>query len=247
MQFTVDGVDLTESVEAGPIQRYQVNETYTWLGAHAVATNHCNGATLSLEHRKSHIRYSLEVRAFDDAIVFRFIVAGGNSPRVPDEATSFSIPPGSTVWVHDLQGHYEGVHVKKDIAGIKDGEWAAPPLTFKLANGAGYAAITEAALVNYSGMALQADGQRGFRVRLGHSHPPSYPFKLRYPAEDIERLSQPAAITGTITTPWRVVMLGPDLNTLVNCDVVHNLCPPPDPKFFPKGANTDWVKPGRAV
>jgi len=33
--------------------------------------------------------------------------------------------------------------------------------------------------VNYSGMALQADGRRGFNVVLGHKHPPSYPFRLR--------------------------------------------------------------------
>jgi alpha-glucosidase len=84
-------------------------------------------------------------------------------------------------------------------------------------------------------------------VRLGHSHPPSYPFRLRYGAGEAERLSRPAAITGTITTPWRVVMVGPDLSALVNCDAVPNLCPPPDPKLFPQGPRTGWIKPGRAV
>jgi alpha-glucosidase len=42
-------------------------------------------------------------------------------------------------------------------------------------------------------------------------------------------------------------MVGPDLNTLVNCDMVPNLCPPPDAKLFPKGLQTEWIKPGRAV
>src|SRR5262249_49283453 len=129
----------------------------------------------------------------------------------------------------------------------KAGEWAAPPLTFRLPGGAGYAAITEAALVNYSGMALQADGRWGFAVRLGHRHPASYPFRLRYGAEAAKRLSRPAAVAGGITTPWRVVMVGPDLNTLVNGDMVWNLCPPPDPKLFPQGLKTPWIRPGRAV
>jgi alpha-glucosidase len=120
-------------------------------------------------------------------------------------------------------------------------------MTFKLPGGAGYASLTEAALVNYSGMALQAEGRQGFGVRLGHRHPASYPFRLRYGAEEAKRLSKPAAVTGAITTPWRVVMVGLDLNALVNSDVVHNLCPPPDKKLFPKGLHTDWVKPGRAV
>jgi alpha-glucosidase len=247
MQFTMDGVDLAEGVEVGGTDTYRVKETYPWRGVHARATNHCNGIRLSVKHAKSNTSYTLEVRVFDDGVAFRYLVPGSEKPRVPDEATTFLLPAGSTVWHHDLEGHYEGIHVKKDIAAVKAGEWAAPPVTFKLPGGAGYASITEAALVNYSGMALQADGQRGFAVRLGHSHPPSYPFRLRYGAEEAQRLSKPAAISGPITTPWRVVMIGPDLNTLVNCDVVHNLCPPPDPKLFPKGLDTEWVKPGRAV
>src|SRR6185436_15040116 len=72
------------------------------------------------------------------------------------------------------------------------------------------------------------------------------PFRLRY-SNDIERVSRPAAIAGTITTPWRVVMVAPDLNTLVNCDIVANLSPAPEPKLFPEGMKTSWVKPGRAV
>src|SRR5205823_8045040 len=98
----------------------------------------------------------------------------------------------------------------------------------------------------YSGMGLQADGDRVFCARLGHAQPPNYPFRLRY-AADVERLSKPATVAGAITTPWRVVMVGADLDALVNSDLVPDLCPPPDPKPFPGGARTDWVRPGRAV
>ena len=65
--------------------------------------------------------------------------------------------------------------------------------------------------------------------------------------QGIERLAKPAAVTGIITTPWRVVLIGDNLNALVNSDVIHNLCPPPDSKLFPQGMHTDWIKPGRAV
>src|SRR5262249_10249772 len=78
-------------------------------------------------------------------------------------------------------------------------------------------------------------------------HPVSYPFRLRYSEADIERVSKPAAVTGAITTPWRVVLVGADLNALVNSDAVPNLSPPPDAKLFPKGVATDWLKPGRGV
>src|SRR5881394_890661 len=65
----------------------------------------------------------------------------------PDGSVEFIVPPGSTVWHHDLEGHYEAVHTKSDAAQIKEGEWVAPPMTFKLPAGAGYASITEAGLV----------------------------------------------------------------------------------------------------
>ena len=120
-------------------------------------------------------------------------------------------------------------------------------MTIKLPEGAGYAAITEAALVNYAGMGFQADGLRGFNARLGHALPVSHPFDLRYGKDEARRLSVPASIAGTITTPWRVLMIGQDLNTLVNCDIIGSVSPPPDRNYFPAGLNTEWVKPGRCV
>jgi alpha-glucosidase len=95
-------------------------------------------------------------------------------------------------------------------------------------------------------MGLQADGRSGFEARLGHAVPASYPFRLRYKGEE-ERMAKPATITGTITTPWRVIMAAADLNALVNCGIVNHVAPPADPKLFPRAAHTDWIKPGRAV
>ncbi|OLE80641.1 MAG: hypothetical protein AUG74_00995 [Bacteroidetes bacterium 13_1_20CM_4_60_6] len=42
-------------------------------------------------------------------------------------------------------------------------------------------------------------------------------------------------------------MAARDLNTLVNSTILPSLCPPPDPKLFPQGIHTQWIKPGRAV
>ncbi|MBI1896389.1 MAG: glycoside hydrolase family 97 N-terminal domain-containing protein [Acidobacteria bacterium] len=245
--IVVDGVNLAEGVETGKAAAYRVNTTYPWHGVHSVAADRCNGVRIPIKHLKSGAAYTLEVRAYDDGVAFRFTVPGREGERrTPDEATVFRIPAGSTVWYHDFEGHYEGIHAKRTIEDVKAGDWAAPPLTIRLPGNSGYAAITEGALLRYSGMGLQADGRGGFAARLGHAHPPSYPFRLRY-ASDVQRMSEPAVVAGAITTPWRIIMSGPDLNTLVNCDIVHNVAPPPGRKLFPKGAKTAWIKPGRAV
>ena len=246
MVFSLNGADLTSTPSAGAIKTYSVNETYPWRGVHSQAVNNCNGETVAL--KSGSINYRLEIRVFNDGVAYRFIVPGEtNQSRVPDEASTFCVPDGSRVWYHDLTGHYEGQHTNNLVADIPRGQWVAPPMTFKLPNGGGYASVTEADLVDYSGMALQATGRGEFTLVLAHRQPPSHPFVMRYSTNDVIRLSHPASVSGTITTPWRVVMIGADLNTLVNCDILPDLCPPPDPKIFPDGLKTDWIKPGRAV
>ncbi|HXI62394.1 MAG TPA: glycoside hydrolase family 97 catalytic domain-containing protein, partial [Pyrinomonadaceae bacterium] len=246
LAFLVDGIDLCRDSTITRIERYRVSKNYATRGVHSSAVNSCLGARVSIRDSAGNTDFLLEVRSFNDGIGFRF-TAAGEGRRIPDEASTFKIPAGSTVWFHDFEGHYEGTHHKKEIAAVKAGEWAAPPLTAQLPNQAGYIAITEAALINYAGMGLRADGQRGFTTVLGHALPVSHPFDLRYGKDEAKRLSKPAAIEGTITTPWRVIMIGRDLNTLVNCDIVNNLSSPPDEKIFPQGLRTAWVKPGRAV
>ncbi len=243
--IVVDKVNLAEGAEIGDAERYQVDEKYPWNGVHTPAIDHCNGARVAVKHVKSGTAYTLEIRAYDDGVAFRHVVPGEGT-RVPDEASAFKLPNGTTLWYHDLEDHYEGLQARKSIRAVPPGGFLAPPVTFRLAGNGPYAAITEGALQNYSGMGLQADGNGMLYARLGHAIPASYPFRLRFP-NDVERLSHAAAVTGTITTPWRVVMIGADLNTLVNCDIVHNVAPPPDPKLFPNGIHTDWIKPGRAV
>jgi alpha-glucosidase len=96
-------------------------------------------------------------------------------------------------------------------------------------------------------MVLQADGDRLYRERLAHAAPVGYPFTLRSGEAEAQRLARPAAIEGTITTPWRVILAAADLDMLVTSDIVHNLAAPPDPALFPQGIQTPWLKPGRAV
>ncbi len=244
----MDGYDLSAGVVFGKVERYEINQTYPWYGARSTAVNRCNGARISLQNDLTFIDYILEVRVFDDGASFRHIIPRGkDTSRVPDEYTTFVIPAGSTVWYHDLGGHYEAAYKKSDISEVGPGQWAGPPMTFRLPGKAGYGSITEADLVNYSGMALEADGRRGWITGMGHRQPLNYPYELRYGRDEAKRLGKPAAITGTITTPWRVVMAGRDLNTLVNSTIVPNLCPPADSKYFPDGIKTSWIKPGRAV
>lgn len=249
MMMALDGYDLSTGVVLTNTERMSGEETFPWLGSRSTAANTFNAATLSLTNDLTSIDYTIDVRVFNDGVAYRHVIPGAAAAsRVPDEYSTFAIPAGSTVWYGGMaDGHYETPYQKKDISDVRAGEWAGPPLTYKLPGGAGYASITEANLVNYSGMGLEADGRRGWVVGLGHRQPLNYPFELRYGREEGKRLGKAAAVTGTIATPWRVVLIGRDLNALVASTIVPSLCPPPDPALFPQGLKTSWIRPGRAV
>jgi alpha-glucosidase len=248
LDMRVDGYDLSSGVIFNSLEPYSIDETYSWHGAHSVAVNRCNGVKVSLTHDLSQMPYVLEIRAFNDGVAYRHVIAGAaDAVRVPNEYSTFVLPAGSTVWYHDLDGHYEAEYDRRDIAEVRAGQWAGPPVTFQLPGSAGYGSITEANLADYSGMALESNGRRGWVIGLGHRQPVNYPYELRYGRDEAKRLATPASVTGMITTPWRVVLVGRDLNTLVNSDILPNLCPPADPKYFPQGMNTPWVEPSLCV
>ena len=246
--LTLDGYDLSAGVVMSGVVKDEVHERYPWSGGRSTAISDSNRATLSLTNDLTSIPYTLEVRVFDDGVAYRHVIPGDPAAaRVPDEWSTFNLPTGSTVWYAGMDGHYEAPYVKEDVAATQPGQWAGPPLTFRLPQNRGYASITEANLVDYSGMGLESNGRGGWVIGLGHRQPLNYPFELRYGRDEGRRLGKAAAVTGDITTPWRVVMIGRDLNTLATSTILPNLCPPPDPALFPEGIRTSWVKPGRAV
>jgi alpha-glucosidase len=248
LDMRVDGYDLSSGVILNDLEPYRLDETYPWHGAHSMAVNRCNGVKVSLTHDLSQTPYVLEIRAFNDGVAYRHVIGGAaDVVRAPNEYSKFILPAGTTVWYHDLDGHYEAEYDQQDIAAVKAGQWAGPPVTFQLPDNAGFGSITEANLVNYAGMGLESDGRRGWIVGLGHRQPINYPYELRYGREEAKRLAAPASVTGAITTPWRVVLVGRDLSALVNSDVLPNLCPPADPKYFPQGMKTPWVQPSLCV
>lgn len=244
--ITLDGASIAHGAQFGRPAHYRVHQTFPWYGVHSTAVNDCNGLRIPLV-TASGTHSTLEVRAYNSGIAFREIVPETGT-HIPGEATSFTLPSGSTAWYFDpSENQYEGVYTPKRIDEVPAGQWAAPPVTIQLPDGAGYAAITEGGLANYAGMALQTNGRDGFDARLGNAVPPDKSLMYYYGAAEAKQLAVPAAITGTITTPWRIVMASSDLNGLVNSDMVADVAPPPDPKLFPEGIRTPWIRPGRAV
>ena len=92
----LDGYDLSSGVVFNNLERYSIDESYLWYGAHATAVNRCNGAKLSLTHDLSFTPYTFEVRVLNDGVAYRHVIPGEeNASRAPDEYSTFVIPDGS--------------------------------------------------------------------------------------------------------------------------------------------------------
>src|SRR5688572_26142917 len=71
----IDGVDLGERATLGTAAPYKIDEKYPYRGVHSEAVNRCNGSKVAVKHAKG-TSYTLDIRVFDDAAAFRFVVPG---------------------------------------------------------------------------------------------------------------------------------------------------------------------------
>jgi alpha-glucosidase len=222
--ITIDGLDLGhDAVLAGKVETKSTNEHYATRGLHTEAVNHCNEADIALASGAA--KWQLEIRVFNDGVAYRYRVPGSGSRRIDGESSEWTVPVGSILWHQDENNSSYESRFHPDIVGqLVQGLKLMAPATLKFPGNAGYGMMSEANLVSYSDMALEVTGESSFKA-LFH-----------YDANGWNA-------DGEIVSPWRVTILAPDLNALVNSDLIKNLCPPSAPEL----AGASWIKPGRSI
>ena len=172
--------------------------------------------------------WTFEVRLFNQGVAWRMRVPGSGSRHVSGESTDFVLPPATTVYANPDTVSYEGLHVKSAIETLQLRNDVGMPMTFELP-GARFAALTESHVMHYSGMTL---GTTGSNRLIG---------KFRDDPKGWD-------MDGDIDSPWRIVLLGENLNELLHASaIVEAVAPPPNSELFPNGSATEWIKPGRSL
>ncbi|MEO7489730.1 MAG: glycoside hydrolase family 97 N-terminal domain-containing protein, partial [Ferruginibacter sp.] len=220
--ITVDKQDLGDGVKIGNPIFTTFNEKYPSSGVHEMAVNNFREAILPVTNIRSGNTYQLEIKSFDNGVAFRYVIPKKGAAIINGEASSWKIPSGSKIWYQENVFYYEGLYYESTLAALGSKK-IGPPLTYQTPDSV-FVSITEAALYNYSGMSLQSDS-----VGMLHAAFVNDP--------------QGWKIEGTIVTPWRVAIISPDLNGLVNADIIQNLNPAPDSNL----QKASWIKSGRAV
>ncbi len=219
----LDGSDSGQGATIGQVVRESIDEAYPWRGNKSMALNRCNVSRISVV--RGGLEHSIELRVYNDGLALRYIFPRGGT--VSGEATAFSFPPDSMIWYQDNVRWYEGEYRSCGAAELLPGTVCGVPCTVQLPAQLGYAAVMEGALADYSGMSLRSTGRGRFQAHFACDSKWTPP--------------------GPVVTPWRIVLVARDLNALVNSDIVHNVAPAPDPRLFPQGLQTEWIKPGRCV
>lgn len=215
-----DNVDLGADIRFGPLEKKRIDETYPLSGVHSVAVNRCNETTIII--LAAGEKWFLDVRAYDDGVALRCRLEARKERHIQGEVSEWRIPPKSIIWFQSELGSYEGTFSKVLIDTLSRGRTIGLPVTVLLPSG-NYALLSEANLVDYSDLAVKSTEDKAFKAFF-HAEPGGW-------KTDDE-----------VIQPWRTTIIAPDLNSLVNSDMIHNLCPPPSPDII----NAGWIKPGRA-
>ncbi len=200
--------------------------------------------------------YTLEMKVFDDGAALRYLFPEQAGCYVMGEHTEFALEEGSKVYASfgcrhplcntALNGHdalcyectYEEYDPKETFA---PGEYAylrdrhdlakneefynyvLLPMAVKFYDGS-FGALMESDVLNYSGVSLRPYGNYRFGLNTWAGVHQFHTF----------------CVKEKVTTPWRILALGKDLNELYNNSIIHAVVKQADKDF-------SFVKPGRSA
>jgi len=225
---TVDGIDLGSGVtklKAGKVTQHR--EEYRMNGEQSLLEG--NDRRVSVTVLRDGEPFVVELRAFDSGVAFRYVVPGQGGRKVSGESTAWKLPAKSRVWFRtNEQGDYTGRAEQQTIGSLTPGKEIVGPLLVELPGKAGFVGVTEADPWQYSGLSFRMDSADTLAAQF------------KYDSE--------WTVAGGAPTAWRVLMAGADLNGVMQGQrIVDHVSRPSDPRLYPQGAATPWIKPGRSA
>jgi len=232
--LTVNSVNLGVGATITGSCNYTTNETFvSRSGIHKLATNWYSGQVVAMLHPASATRYNLDLRVYNNGVAFRFELDGNASKTIMADASGFTIPSGSMVYYQSATSTYETYYRGTNISLLPANVTMGPPVTIQLAGTNGFLVLTESSLGIFGNPYLtKSTGGSGRQL------------SIVYPVN--QNGSTGVSVTGPIDTPWNLIMIGDDLNMILNNDMVESLAPPPSVTLFPGGA-ASWATSGRSV
>jgi len=208
------------------------------VGKTSTVRNHYNGVRADYQDESGR-KLSVEVRAFDDGVAFRYVVPEQPSMaqiHIVNELTEFNFAKDAVTYpliLDSYQSSYEDEYQVRNVNGLHRDWIIAAPFLANVA-GTGWVGIAEANIDNYAGMYLRKiGGQPSFAIRADLSP--------HVDASGKTDSSYAVETSAPFSSPWRVLMIGDEPAKLIESNMILNLNPPS------KIADTSWIKAGKAA
>lgn len=234
---------LGEDVKIVDTERTSLNQSYELIAGKTNFVNDtCNVLTIHLQENRSPARkLTIEARAYNDAVAFRYIVPKQSDIdefRLIGERTEFKMSKDAITYAQILPNFvhsYESEYVKlpitafSHVGSVVNDPMIGLPLLMEVP-GVAWVAINEADLQNYSSMYLTTLSKDW----SGH-------WLEAFLAPQFEDSS--VCVTGSLplTSPWRILQVGSDPGALIESNILTNLN---DESVI---EDTSWIKPGKAA
>lgn len=216
-------IDRRLEVTGSEVRDFDQTWNQPW-GEWATIRNHYRELKVHLRETTALARvFAVTFRIYDDGVGFRYEFP--EQPQmaktnIADELTEFTFAQDGTAWWKPafLWNREEYLYNKTALSSVSN---ADTPITIKLSDGT-HVALHEAALVDYSGMAVSRTEETTLRAAL---HPGAGRPKVEK--------------TGAWNTPWRTLIIADNAAGIYQSHLMLNLNEPN------KLGDVSWFKPGK--
>ena len=244
-----DGTVWGAGAKVSKVEKNSVSNTIaTPFSQCSSMADHYNGITLKMKGG-----WSVEFRAYDDGVAYRFVSSRRKPFGITSEQVEFNFPDDFTVTVpyvrsgsdEDMQSQFfnsfENRYTVTPLSGLNPRRLAFLPLAVDAGDGLTLV-ITETDLRDYPGLYLyNPDGAMSLK---GKQAP--YPAKTEDGGYNniqsvvIETAPYIADVNATRTFPWRVIAMGKDAE-IASTNLSYLLAEPS------RISDTSWIKPGKVA
>jgi alpha-glucosidase len=215
-----------EGLQLAKVKKTDSNRTYRLTATKAsTAKDHYRSQVLTFREASGQRReLSIEVRAYNEGVAWRYLLPEGQAVTVVDEATGFRLAGDPTCVVTEYTSSHEAYWSSAKVSQLDSSKLYDYPVLCASPSGRTHYAIVQANISGYSGSALKP-GPDGLQVDL-----------FRRPdRKDVSVLSY-----GGLQSGWRTIMVADRAGDLIASPLIGNLSAQAKGDF-------SWVKPGKAA
>ncbi|MCK5368521.1 MAG: glycoside hydrolase family 97 catalytic domain-containing protein [Cyclobacteriaceae bacterium] len=232
-------LDFHDHLSFVSVKDTMISETYTLpTGKKSSYSNHAAEKKITFRNESGSL-LNVVFRVYNDGLGFKYMLSNSHPDTIKIETSYFNLPPSSNVWIQKYTPDYENFYTRRRLDTMNMDAYALPALIETPDQK--WVLISDAAVFgNYAAAQLTREDEL-LKVHLpDQDHWRENPIPGTWEEiaanERKEILVEPNA-----ETPWRAIIIGKDLNAIVESTMIENLNPPSEL------GDISWIKPGIAV